>query len=205
MCVGDLSVGGSFCVVELVGLLNFLKMGATSGESTQPLVGGEQQSYGTVEHHGYPVVRSEPPPSIDYYGNYIQGPVPTDTDWTTGLCGCLEDVPNCVFTMFCPCLAFGRVAEHLDEGNTSCITAAVVWYVIQQLTSFGCVYSYSYRKKLRHKYNLPSRPLPDWFIHYFCWFCAICQETREIKNREVVNRSYAGGVMLPPPVQSFSR
>jgi Cys-rich protein (TIGR01571 family) len=151
-------------------------MGATGEESTQPLVGegeGEgQQSYGTIEHHGYPVVQSEPPPVINYYGgDYERG----GDDWTTGLFGCLADVPNCVFTMFCPCLAFGRVAEHLDEGHTSCITAALVWYVIQQLTSCGCVYSYAYRRKLRSKYNLPSRPLPDWFIHYFCWFCAICQ------------------------------
>lgn len=154
-------------------------MGATSEESTQPLVGeGQQSSYETVEHHGYPIVQSEPAPVINYYGDYNYNNRSAqygEDDWTTGLCGCLADIPNCVFTMFCPCLAFGRVAEHLDEGNTSCITAAVVWYVIQQLTSCGCIYSYAYRRKLRHKYNLPSRPLPDWFIHYFCWFCAICQ------------------------------
>lgn len=151
-------------------------MGATSEDpsTTQPLVGEGHQA---AEVHGYPVIRSEPPPVINYYDNRQQvgGAQYGGDDWTTGLFGCVSDVPNCVFTMFCPCLAFGRVAEHLDEGNTSCITAAVVWYVIQQLTSFGCVYSYAYRRKLRHKYNLPSRPLPDWFIHYFCWFCAICQ------------------------------
>lgn len=32
----------------------------------------------------------------------------------------------------------------------------------------------------------------------------LLQETREIKNREVVNRHYAGGVMLPPTQQSFT-
>jgi len=167
--------------------------------------GTPEQGNQSVEHYGYPVVQSEPPPVINYYGDSNRGAQYGQDDWSTGLFGCLTDIPNCVFTMFCPCLAFGRVAEHLDEGNTSCITAALVWYVIQQLTSCGCIYSYAYRRKLRSKYNLPSRPLPDWFIHYFCWFCAICQETREIKNREIVNRHYAHGVMLPPPVQSFQR
>jgi len=181
-------------------------MGATSEESSsQPLAGRTQQSYGTYDtsspqyqtYQGYPVIQSESPPVLQR--NEHEG-----SQWTTGLCGCLSDIPNCVFTMFCPCLAFGRVAEHLDDGNTSCITASLVWYVIQQLTSCGCIYSYAYRKKLRNKYNLPNVPFPDWFLHYFCWFCAICQETREIKNREVVNRHYAGGAMLPPPQQSFT-
>lgn len=152
-------------------------MGATSEESSsQPLAGRTQQSYGTYDtsspqyqtYQGYPVIQSESPPVLQR--NEHEG-----SQWTTGLCGCLSDIPNCVFTMFCPCLAFGRVAEHLDDGNTSCITASLVWYVIQQLTSCGCIYSYAYRKKLRNKYNLPNVPFPDWFLHYFCWFCAICQ------------------------------
>lgn len=162
---------------RIIGFWSNWTMGATSGQSTQPFIGNEQpQSNATVEHHGYPVIRSEPPLAVNYYGGSHQVVhVYTDNDWTTGILGCMEDVPNCVFTMVCPCLAFGRVVEHLDDGNTPCITAALVWYVIQQLTSCGCVYSYGYRKKLRRKYNLPSRPLPDWFVHYFCWSCAICQ------------------------------
>ena len=105
-------------------------MGATSEESSQPLVGQDypqgQQTYGTYDaprpsyesYQGYPVVQAEAPPVLHTTGH-------GGSEWTTGLFGCLSDVPNCVFTMFCPCLAFGRVVEHLDDGNTSCITAAL--------------------------------------------------------------------------------
>lgn len=135
-------------------------------------------------------------------------PAPSDEErsreWMTDLCGCLMDPCTCLFTLVCPCIAFGRVAERLDDGATSCLTAALVWYVLQQFTTCGCVYSTAYRQKLRRKYNLRSRPLPDFLVHYFCWYCAICQETRELRYREEAGfNSYAASRLLPPPQQSF--
>ncbi|KAH7834882.1 hypothetical protein Vadar_020596 [Vaccinium darrowii] len=38
--------------------------------------------------------------------------------WSTGLCGCCEDVSSCCLTCWCPCVAFGRIAEIVDRGST---------------------------------------------------------------------------------------
>ena len=45
--------------------------------------------------------------------------------------------------------------------------------------------------------------LPDSGLIFACSGVPWMQETREIKNREVLNRSYARGAMLPPSVQSI--
>nr|POE81921.1 protein plant cadmium resistance 3 [Quercus suber] len=41
-------------------------------------------------------------------------PVP----WSTGLCDCCEDFPNCCITWLCPCITFGRIAEIVDGGSS---------------------------------------------------------------------------------------
>ncbi|KAG6555495.1 hypothetical protein Mapa_002730 [Marchantia paleacea] len=110
-------------------------------------------------------------------------------EWVADFCGCLADPPTCLLTMFCPCIAAGMVIEKLDSGRTHCLTAALVWLVLQELTTCGCLYTCTYRRKLRNMYNLPSRPCPDSLTHYFLWPCAICQELRELKARET---SYYG-------------
>ncbi|KAJ7533654.1 hypothetical protein O6H91_13G058700 [Diphasiastrum complanatum] len=92
-------------------------------------------------------------------------------------------------------------AEALDDGMTSCVAAAMVWYLLQQVTLCGCLYSCWYRKKLRSRFNLPERPLPDILVHYCCWPCAICQEYREIQHRS------SGPPLLyttPPEEQTFA-
>ncbi|CAF2097954.1 unnamed protein product [Brassica napus] len=46
-----------------------------------------------------------------------------------------------------------------------------------------CVYSCTFRAKIRSKFGLPDAPAPDWITHCFCEYCALCQEYRELKNR----------------------
>ncbi|KAF3601087.1 hypothetical protein F2Q69_00036538, partial [Brassica cretica] len=83
----------------------------------------------------------------------------TEGQWTTGLYDCFsEDISTCYFTWFCPCVAFGRIAEILDKGETS-------------------------RAKLRNQYSLPEEPCSDGAIHFFCCSCALSQEHRELKYR----------------------
>ncbi|XP_030455368.2 cell number regulator 10-like [Syzygium oleosum] len=102
--------------------------------------------------------------------------------WTTGLCGCFEDPSNCVITCCCPCITFGQNAEIIDRGATSCGGGGLIYYL---LAYFGvaCLYSCSYRTKLRGLHSLQEDPCADCLVHWCCACCALCQEYRELKNR----------------------
>ncbi|PIN13498.1 hypothetical protein CDL12_13883 [Handroanthus impetiginosus] len=55
--------------------------------------------------------RQAPPPAVQVRGG-VPGP------WSTGLCDCFSDVPNCCITWWCPCITFGQIAEIVDRGST---------------------------------------------------------------------------------------
>ncbi|PRQ40401.1 putative PLAC8 motif-containing protein [Rosa chinensis] len=109
---------------------------------------------------------------------------PPQGQWSTALFDCLEDRSNCLFTCFCPCMAFGRIAEIVDRGTTSCAVAGTIYHV---LASVGCgwLYAGSYRTKLRGHFSLPAAPCHDLLVHSFCCVCSICQEYRELKNHGI--------------------
>nr|XP_023875815.1 protein PLANT CADMIUM RESISTANCE 3-like [Quercus suber] len=106
-------------------------------------------------------------------------PVP----WSTGLCDCCEDFPNCCITWLCPCITFGRIAEIVDGGSSSCAASRAVYTLISILTGCGCLYSCFYRSKLRQQYRLGKKPCGDCLVHWCCEPCALCQEYRELKSR----------------------
>jgi len=122
-------------------------------------------------------------------------------EWSTGLCHCGADITICLLGCFCPCFLFGKVAEELDRHVTHCLAAAAVWYILQQFTSCGCIYSCGYRRKLRAIYNLPEKPLPDCLVHYLCWHCAFCQEYRELQIRRIREEAWASRTVMAPPLQ----
>ncbi|KAI9128994.1 hypothetical protein K1719_000477 [Acacia pycnantha] len=80
--------------------------------------------------------------------------------WTTGLFGCFEDLGN------------------------SCACAGITLYCLAHI-GCACLYTFTYRGKLRGLFNLPEDPCNDFCVHCFCVSCAICQEYRELKNRGV--------------------
>ncbi|XP_031279958.1 protein PLANT CADMIUM RESISTANCE 8-like [Pistacia vera] len=43
----------------------------------------------------------------------------------------------------------------------------------------------NYREKLRRKYNLVEASYSDLISHTFCLWCSLCQEFRELKNRNI--------------------
>ncbi|KAM4119740.1 hypothetical protein ACJW30_03G082200 [Castanea mollissima] len=121
-------------------------------------------------------------PSASEKNSTIQSrsaPVP----WSTGLCDCSEDVPNCCITWLCPCITFGRIAEIVDRGSSSCAASKAMYKLISILTSCGCLYLCFYRSKLRQQYTLEEKPCGDCLVHWWCEPCALCQEYRELKSR----------------------
>ncbi|KAL5544735.1 hypothetical protein UlMin_008519 [Ulmus minor] len=128
------------------------------------------QNNGDVPRYASP----GPAPVPVAYGSQPAG------QWTTGLCDCCEDTSSCMTTWCCPFITFGRNAEIIDRGKTSCGSAGCKFYI---LSCFAFLYSCTYRTKLRAHYNLPEEPCKDCCVHCFCTACAICQEYRELKNR----------------------
>nr|ABK26896.1 unknown [Picea sitchensis] len=136
---------------------------------------------------------------------------------TTGLCDCTQDCRSCCLTCFCPCVAFGQIAEIADSGNTSCLLGGLVYYLLMHLSYVSPCYACFYRKRLRAKFNLAEEPCRDCLVHCFCGCCALCQEYRELKNRgfdpalgwavnmEKRQSAQAGIAMAPPMGQAMGK
>ncbi|PSR91188.1 Cell number regulator like [Actinidia chinensis var. chinensis] len=159
----------------------------------------------------------QPPPTFHYehptstttvpvkMANRNNPPVP----WSSGLCDCCDDVSGCCLTCWCPCVTFGRIAEIVDRGSTSCGVSGLLYTLILCVTGCSCLYSCFYRSKLRGQYFLDESPCTDCCIHCCCEECALCQEYRELKNQGFdMSIGWHGnmerrkrGVQVPPAVQ----
>ncbi|KAJ0725013.1 putative PLAC8 motif-containing protein [Helianthus annuus] len=120
-------------------------------------------------------------PPLQRYASDISSP--RITSWSSGLCDCCRDIPNCCLTFWCPCIIFGQIAEIVDKGNTSCGTHGAIYTIINLLTGCGCLYSCGNRTKMRRQYGLPEEPTNDCCVHFCCESCALCQEYRELQHR----------------------
>ncbi|KAK1308417.1 Protein PLANT CADMIUM RESISTANCE 6 [Acorus calamus] len=116
--------------------------------------------------------------------------------WTTGLLDFMEDPGNALTTFFFPCITFGQIAEVIDNGHTSCGTSGIMYAGILVLIAMPCLLSCGYRSRLRVKYGLIESPADDWMVHFLCEYCALCQEYRELKNRDL-----DPSLVPPPPPQ----
>ncbi|KAK6267164.1 hypothetical protein QUC31_018001, partial [Theobroma cacao] len=87
-------------------------------------------------------------------------------------------------TCWCPCVTFGQIAEMVDKRCTSCGVSGALYMLILCVTGCSCLYSCFYRSKLRGQYFLKESPCTDCCIHCCCEECALCQEYRELKNRD---------------------
>ncbi|KAJ4884229.1 Protein PLANT CADMIUM RESISTANCE 12 [Raphanus sativus] len=102
--------------------------------------------------------------------------------WTTGLCDCHQDGHICVQTAIMPCVSFAQNTEIVNRGTIPCISAGLIHLA---LGFVGCCWLYASpsRSRLREHFALPEEPCGDFWVHLFCTSCAICQESRELKNR----------------------
>ncbi|KAL3830755.1 hypothetical protein ACJIZ3_019557 [Penstemon smallii] len=130
--------------------------------------------------YGQPSLQSQP----QNYSQQLATNIPVQHgdlpgQWSTGLCDCFDDVPNCCMTCWCPCITFGRIADIVDQGSTS----GALYTLISCVTGISCIYSYFYREKMRKQYMLQGDTCNDCLLHCFCESCALCQEYRELQNR----------------------
>ncbi|KAL3830751.1 hypothetical protein ACJIZ3_019553 [Penstemon smallii] len=145
----------------------------TSSETTTPATGIPVTS-SSAEYNYSSADQPKPRPRIQ--------PKP-QVPWSTGLCDCFSDVRNCCITLWCPCVTFGKIAEIVDKGSSSCGQSGALYTVIACVTGCPCWYSCFYRSKMRQQYSLHESPCGDCLVHCFCESCALCQEYRELKHR----------------------
>ncbi|XP_073300731.1 protein PLANT CADMIUM RESISTANCE 2-like isoform X1 [Primulina huaijiensis] len=124
-------------------------------------------------------------PISSFYSETDSQPRPPkpQVPWSTGLFDCFSDVENCCVTCWCPCITFGRIAEIVDQGSSSCGQSGALYTVIACVTGCPCFYSCFYRSKLRQNYSLHGSLCGNCLVHCFCENCALCQEYRELKSR----------------------
>ncbi|KAJ4758554.1 Protein PLANT CADMIUM RESISTANCE 2 [Rhynchospora pubera] len=152
---------------------------------------------------GAPIYQAAPPPMYPMQSVRPQ-------EWSSGLCDCGQDCKTCCLACFCPCIAFGRIAEIVDQGTTPCATSGAIYAILTCFTGCQWVYSCMYRSKLRTQYSLPESPCNDCLIHCCCEPCALSQEYRELQTRGFdmkigfqANMARQAGIAMtaPPSIQ----
>ncbi|KAI9126276.1 hypothetical protein K1719_002697 [Acacia pycnantha] len=103
--------------------------------------------------------------------------------WSSGLCGCCSDCGTCCLTLCCPCITFGRIAEVVDRGTTSCCVQGALFYILGGFTHLLSCYACIYRTKLRRLYKIEGSETGDCLTSCCCAQLALCQEYRELKAR----------------------
>ncbi|KAK9742486.1 hypothetical protein RND81_03G176500 [Saponaria officinalis] len=126
-------------------------------------------------------------------------------EFSTGLCDCFSDAGLCCLTCCCPCITFGRIAEIVDKGSSSCGVSGALYALIMGFTACQWVYSCTYRAKLKAQYGMQESCLNDCCTHFWCEPCALCQEYRELQHRGYDpalgwhgNMEAQNGGMMPP-------
>ncbi|KAK3421485.1 hypothetical protein EUGRSUZ_G02128 [Eucalyptus grandis] len=87
-----------------------------------------------------------------------------------------------------------------------------IFTLISLLTLCTCLYSCTYRTRLRRGFRLKEDPCKDCSVHCCCMYCAPCQESRELKSRGFnVAKGWEGNarqhseVAMAPAVQGAMR
>ncbi|XP_021760002.1 cell number regulator 9-like [Chenopodium quinoa] len=104
-------------------------------------------------------------------------------EFSSGLCDCFSDCSLCCMTCWCPCITFGRIAEIVDKGSSSCGVSGALYSLLLVLTGCQWIYSCTYRSKLKAQLGMPENSCGDCCTHFWCEACALCQEYRELQHR----------------------
>lgn len=115
-------------------------------------------------------------------------------------------------TCWCPCITFGRIAEIVDRGATSCGVAGTIYTLLACFTGCHWIYSCTYRSRMRAQLGLPEACCCDCCVHFCCEPCALSQQYRELKARGFdpdlgwdvnAQKAAAAAAMYPPPAEGM--
>ncbi|XP_046905141.1 PLAC8-like protein 1 isoform X2 [Hypomesus transpacificus] len=104
--------------------------------------------------------------------------------WSTGICGCFDDLQVCCFAYWCfPCFACTTASEF---GECFCLPLLDVGCGGMQMLGLpSCTppVSMSMRVAVRNRYGIQGDMTDDCVYATFCNVCSWCQMAREIKRR----------------------
>ncbi|KAH7516308.1 hypothetical protein FEM48_Zijuj10G0121400 [Ziziphus jujuba var. spinosa] len=161
------------------------KKSSPSTTSSPPLSSPPQADYDQgIATGSLPVATSiNQPSSLDIpKPNAAHYQIKDLVSWSSGLCACFSDFPNCFVTFWCPCITFGQISEIVDRGSSSCGINGALYALLSYCTCCACIFSCFYRSKMRKQYRLRKSPCGDCLVHFFCEYCALCQEYRHLKS-----------------------
>ncbi|XP_078257684.1 placenta associated 8, tandem duplicate 1 [Rhinoraja longicauda] len=98
---------------------------------------------------GHVVIMSQPTPA-------------RQNNWSTGMCGCFDDLGICCCGIFFPICLGCQIAGDMNE---CCL----------------CGTSMAMRTLVRTKYHISGSLCNDWLASLCCLPCSLCQIKREIK------------------------
>ncbi|NP_001314982.1 plac8 onzin related protein 5 [Danio rerio] len=99
----------------------------------------------------------------------------TNDQWSSGICDCCDNVPECCFSFWCfPCFACSTARKH---GECLCLPL---------LDGFGFIpaITLAMRVSVRSRYGIKGSICKDCAYSTFCGACSWCQISREMNIRE---------------------
>eukprot|EP00002_Diphylleia_rotans_P030635 TRINITY_DN6313_c0_g1_i3.p1 TRINITY_DN6313_c0_g1~~TRINITY_DN6313_c0_g1_i3.p1 ORF type:complete len:119 (-),score=10.01 TRINITY_DN6313_c0_g1_i3:2186-2542(-) len=105
--------------------------------------------------------------------------------YTTSLLECHKHIDSCLITCFCPFVqnAYNKAAL---EG--------------EQCTIFHCICcpsAYINRREISNRYHINSSAILDCLSVCICYHCTVCQDAREIRNRQSIGAERKAFVAKP--------
>ncbi|XP_042368501.1 plac8 onzin related protein 4 [Plectropomus leopardus] len=98
----------------------------------------------------------------------------TSNQWTSGICDCFQDLPQCCLAFWClPCFTCKTAHE---AGECLCLPLLDAFGVIPPMTT-------ALRVSVRQRYGIEGTICNDCVYSFFCGPCTWCQISREIKTR----------------------
>ncbi|KAF9220853.1 PLAC8-domain-containing protein, partial [Gyrodon lividus] len=115
--------------------------------------------------------------------------------WAHGLFSCFGDCGTCIFSCFCPCMAFGKNRQRLDylqdhgaadpEKGGYGLNEDCLWHC-----GFSCcgywawILQFPTRGNIRERRRIRGTVVRDCLTAYFCTPCELTQESRELEVEE---------------------
>lgn len=89
----------------------------------------EPLSNESLDEDKQPLVKKQPLPSKE---QSLDGH-DSEQLWSTGLFGCFDDLEACALAACCPCIAYGRIVDHVEGGGET--MPAMLYLLISVLSA----------------------------------------------------------------------
>ncbi|XP_029029586.1 cornifelin-like [Betta splendens] len=119
-------------------------------------------------------------------------------EWSSGICDCTQDVPECCFAFWClPCFTCITAKKY---GECLCLP------LLDYIGFGGCIpaVTMSMRASMRQRYGIQGTMCKDCAFSTFCVPCVWCQMSREMKARNI-QIVMVGAKHTNPPAAHYSK